>query len=122
MGDSFIPQYRLFDWNALVEKLGGDQVFVRTLLGIALRSSQPLPDELRDASARSDFAALARIAHKVKGTAGDLVANDLRDRARDAEVAARQSDPEAVVLGLQLADALDALLAELRAITAAGGT
>jgi len=120
MSDHVSPQGRLFDWNALLEKLGGDQVFVRTLLGIALRSSQSLPDELRNASAQADFAALARIAHKVKGTAGDLVAEGLRDRARDTELAARESNPVAVVLGLQLADALDALLTELRAITGAG--
>jgi HPt (histidine-containing phosphotransfer) domain-containing protein len=117
MSDPVTPQSRLFDWNALVGKLGGDEVFVRTLLGIALRSSQELPDELRAASAQADFSALARIAHKVKGTAGDLVADSLRDRARDTEIAARASSPDAVVLGLQLADALDALLAELRAIT-----
>jgi HPt (histidine-containing phosphotransfer) domain-containing protein len=120
MSDPIHPQGRLFDWNALLEKLGGDQVCVRSLLGIALRSSAPLPDELRHASAQADFASLARIAHKVKGTAGDLVAEGLRNRARDTELAARESNPDASRLGLKLADALDALLAELRAITAAG--
>jgi len=120
MSDPISPQSRLFDWNALVEKLGGDDAFVRTLLGIALRSSQQMPGELRNASAAADFAALARIAHKVKGTAGDLVAGDLQKRARDTELAARESNPDAIALGLQLADALDMLLAEIRSISAAG--
>lgn len=105
-----------FDWNALVEKFGGDQAIVRTLVGIALRSSQQVPGELRSACAGADFATLARIAHKVKGTAGDLVAADLQARARDTEIAARESSPAALVLALQLADALDELLAEIRTI------
>jgi HPt (histidine-containing phosphotransfer) domain-containing protein len=103
-----------FDWNALVAKLGGDEDFVRSLLGVALRTSGSLPGELRTACAAADFAALARIAHKVKGTAGDLVAEPLRLQARDAELAARASDPGAFGLGLHVADALDGLLDDLR--------
>ena len=106
-----------FDWNRLLEKFGGDQALVRTILAIAVRTSEQMPGELRSASALADFAGLARIAHKVKGTAGDLVAAELRDRARDTELAARASDPTALVLGLQLAEALEALLIELRSIT-----
>jgi HPt (histidine-containing phosphotransfer) domain-containing protein len=113
-----VTDYRTFDQAALLEKLGGDREFVRSLLGVALRSNGNLPTELRNASAAADFATLARLAHKVKGTAGDLVAVALQSRAREAELAARASDPDAIGLNLELADTLDELLDELRSAAA----
>jgi HPt (histidine-containing phosphotransfer) domain-containing protein len=104
-----------FDRRALAGKFGGDEALVRGLLEIALRTSRRLPGELRDASARGDCAGLARLAHTVKGTAGDLVAVELCNRARDTERAARESNPTAPALGVQLADAVDVLLADLQA-------
>jgi HPt (histidine-containing phosphotransfer) domain-containing protein len=104
-----------FDWDALVDKMGGDADFVRSLLGVAVRSNEALPDELRRASCGHDFAGLARLAHKIKGTAGDLVATQLQSRARDTELAARAADPSAIGLGLALAEVLERLLDELRA-------
>ncbi|HEX6570797.1 MAG TPA: Hpt domain-containing protein [Steroidobacteraceae bacterium] len=115
-----MTDYRTFDQAALLEKLGGDREFVRSLLGVALRSNGSLPTELRNASAAADFATLARLAHKVKGTAGDLVAVALQSRAREAELAARASDPDAIGLNLELADTLDELLDELRSAAARG--
>jgi HPt (histidine-containing phosphotransfer) domain-containing protein len=73
---------------------------------------------LRDACAVADFARLARLAHKVKGTAGDLVAATLQSRAREAELAARASGPDAIGLNLGLADTLDEFLDELRSAAA----
>lgn len=107
-----------FDRAALLTKLGGDDAFVRSLLGIALRSSETLPDELRAACAQGDYATVARLVHKIKGTAGDLVAEGLRERALSAEIAARESHPDALALGLDVADGLEALLEELRRLTA----
>lgn len=112
--------YRTFDWDALLDKLGGDEEFVLGLLAVALRSNEPVPAELRAAAAGCDLATLARLAHKVKGTAGDLVAATLQARAREAEVAARGHEPDAVALNLALADALDALLEEVRSLLARG--
>ena len=106
--------FRTFDQAALLEKLGGDREFVHSLLEVALRSTGNLPTELRDACAAADFATLARLAHKVKGTAGDLVAVELQSRAREAELAARASEPDAIGLNLGLADTLDEFLDELR--------
>ena len=110
-----------FDKQALLQKLGGDEEFVRSLLGVALRATSRTPDDLRAACAVADFESMARLAHQVKGTAGDLVAEDLRLRAREAEFAARSSDPGAVTLNLELADAVEALVAELaRSVGRAG--
>ena len=112
---------RTFDRAALLDKFGGDHDFVRSLLGVTLRSSGSLPTELRNACAAADFGALARLAHTVKGTAGDLVATELQSQARDAELAARASDPGALALNLELADTLDEFLGELRSAMARSG-
>ena len=105
---------RTFDHPALLDKFGGDEEFVRSLLGVTLRSSGALPTELRNACAAADFATLATLAHKIKGTAGDIVATTLQSQAREAELAARASDPGAIGLGLELADTVDEFLAEVR--------
>lgn len=115
-GESALTTTKTFDYHALLERFGGDEEFARSLLGVALRSSGTLPTELRNACAAADFATLARLAHKVKGTVGDLVATTLQSQARDAELAARASDPGAIALNLGLADALEEFLAEVRGV------
>jgi two-component system sensor histidine kinase/response regulator len=115
-----VPHCRTFDWNALLDKLGGDEEFVGTLLGVALQSNVSMPGDLRAACAAGNYADMARLAHKVKGTAGDLVAEGLREQARVAEMSAREGKPEALQLNLGLADALEEFLAELRTLTTPG--
>ena len=109
-----VKGYKFFDWAALVDKFGGDEEFVRSLLGVTLRASSSLPAELRNACAAADFATLAGLAHKVKGTAGDIVATALQFQARDAELAARATEADAIGMNLQLADTLDEFLGEVR--------
>ena len=116
-----MADYQTFDWHALLAKFEGDEDFARALLGVALRSSGSLPTDLRNACVAADYPALARLAHKVKGTAGDLVAAGLLVCARDAELAAREADPASIDMNLALADALDALLAEVRTAAAGAG-
>jgi two-component system, sensor histidine kinase and response regulator len=111
--------YAHFDWPALVAKLGGDEVFAKALLGVAQRSSAAMPAELRAAAAGAEFDAMARLAHKVKGTAGDICANELRVIASAAEQAARQASPESPARLREVADHLDGLLRDLAAVAAA---
>ena len=109
-----MTSFNTFDPPGLLEKFGGDGEFVRSLLGVTLRSSGTLPTDIRNACAAADFATLATLAHKVKGTAGDIVATTLQSQARAAELAARAADPGAIGLGLELADTVDEFLAEVR--------
>ena len=93
-------------------------------MGCSKSSFAPGPRGLRTcatAGARADFASLAGLAHKVKGTAGDLVATGLQARAREAEHAARSADPGAIGLNLDLADQLEELLEEIRTAVAGAG-
>jgi two-component system sensor histidine kinase/response regulator len=113
-----VTTFRTFDPEALLDKFGGDEEFIRSLLGVTLHSSGTLPTELRAACAAADFGALARLAHKVKGTAGDIVATTLQSCAREAELAARASDPNAIALNLELADTVEEFLGDVRSAMA----
>jgi HPt (histidine-containing phosphotransfer) domain-containing protein len=119
MTDSDAAKYRLVDWSSLVAKFGGDAAIASTLLGIAQRSSAAMPAELRAAAAAADCDSLARLAHKLKGTTGDICAHVVREQATATELAARAASPTAVNRANDLADALDALLLELQSVATA---
>jgi HPt (histidine-containing phosphotransfer) domain-containing protein len=104
----------VFDWETLLARLGGDEAFVRALLDVALRTNEGTAEMIRTACDQCDHATLAQVAHKTKGTAGDLAAEPVRSLALETEVAARSQDPQAFALGLQLAQAVDVLIVELR--------
>jgi HPt (histidine-containing phosphotransfer) domain-containing protein len=115
MTDNEAGKYRSIDWPALVDKLGGDETLAATLLGIAQRSSAAMPADLRAAADAANFDAMSRLAHKLKGTCGDICAQALREQAAATELAARASAPDAAGRARDLADALDAFLLELQA-------
>jgi hypothetical protein len=50
----------------------------------------------------------------VKGTSGNLFANELRTQAQATEFAARAANPEAIGLAEQLAATLETVLEEIR--------
>ena len=115
MTDNAAVKYRSIDWPALVAKLGGDETLASTLLGIAQRSSAAMPADLRTAADAANFETMSRLAHKLKGTCGDICAQALREQAAATELAARASAPDAASRTRDLADALDAFLHELQA-------
>jgi HPt (histidine-containing phosphotransfer) domain-containing protein len=118
MNDAAPHWITTFEWHALLDKLGGDEVFVSGLVAVALRSNVAMPADLRAAADAGDFDRMMRLAHKIKGTAGDLCAPALREQAGRAELAARDASGAAAALTRGLADAVDALLGDLRRIAA----
>jgi HPt (histidine-containing phosphotransfer) domain-containing protein len=115
MTDPAAAKYRSIDWPALVDKLGGDETLASTLLDIAQRSSAAMPADLRGAADPANFDTISRLAHKLKGTCGDICAHALREQAAATELAARASAPDAASRARDLADTLDAFLHELQA-------
>ena len=101
-------------WHELFSKFGHDAGFVKDLLGVVVETNCSVPASLREAARSSDLPTIEKLAHRVKGTAGDLVAHACQDLARQTELAARDAEPSTTVLSLQLADALDAMLDEVR--------
>lgn len=103
----------LIDWAALSERFGGRQAFIDKLIATVLGSHGDTPAKLRQAAAGQDLAALAFIAHSLKGLGGSLEAQGLRALAKETEAAARAGREEAFKFAGDLADMQESLLAEL---------
>jgi PAS domain S-box-containing protein len=107
------PPPACIDWQALESRFGNRPDFIAKLVATVLDSQADTAARLRDAARRGDFDGLAFLAHGLKGLAGNLMADGVRDLAAQAERAARETRPDAAEQALRLADTLNALLAAL---------
>ncbi len=64
----------IIDGARLEQRYSRRASFVQRLLRLSLASLEPAPAQVRTAAAAGDLPALARVAHLLKGTAGDLFA------------------------------------------------
>ncbi|MCP5152578.1 MAG: PAS domain S-box protein [Ectothiorhodospiraceae bacterium] len=87
--------------------------FAVRLLEIARRSNAERPRMLREAARAGDLEQIARLAHAIKGEVGEVMAARIVELAAQTEAAARRTDSEVGSSVDRLADALDAMLAEL---------
>ncbi|NTV12221.1 MAG: response regulator, partial [Zoogloea sp.] len=101
----------IIDWAALLERFRGRRDFVDRVMATVRSSHGGTPDSLRMAVENADLERIGFIAHTVKGMAGTLVAPRIMELAARTEAAASEARPEASGLALELADALDGLLA-----------
>jgi HPt (histidine-containing phosphotransfer) domain-containing protein len=106
----------LVDWRRLAQRHLGRQPFMRHLLKVALRSLEPAPALLRTAAEAADLPALTRLAHRIKGSSGELFAQAVFAQALSTEQSARATTApaEATAQALHLAALVDLLLVELR--------
>jgi PAS domain S-box-containing protein len=104
----------LIDWPRLEARYSRRKHFVPHLLRLALVALDPVPSALSEAAAAGDLAELARIAHTVKGTSGDLFAERVVALASATEQAARSSHTEATAHAGPLAELVRGFLKELR--------
>jgi len=99
------------DWTDLDGHYAGRPDFVVRLLGTVLDVHAETPGALRAAAAAGDVQAIGRLAHKVRGSAGNLYLDSLRQLGTDTErAAAAPGEADPVALALALAEAVDALL------------
>jgi len=105
----------LVDWGRLATRYPGKQDFVDKLAALVLTSQGEQPASLRAHAQGGDYAQVAAIAHAIKGSAGNLMADTVQDLAARTERAARGCAPEARMLAEGLAQALEAMLAQIRA-------
>ena len=101
------------DFGKLEARYQAKPAFVAKLLGTV---QQELPGDaarLRQCAEARDFVALAKAAHGLKGMAGSVLLDPLVKQAREAELAARDGQPQAVELALVLAGRLELLAAEI---------
>jgi CheY-like chemotaxis protein len=102
------------DWSDLLGRYAGRGDFLQRLVSAVLRTSADQPAQLRACTREGDLAKVAFIAHGLKGTAGGILPVPFQKLAAVAERAARDGDEAAPRLAGELADALEALLRELR--------
>jgi CheY-like chemotaxis protein/HPt (histidine-containing phosphotransfer) domain-containing protein len=100
-------------WQDLEARYAGKPDFVRKLLGVFTSSQTPMVEQLRMAAANGEAETLARLAHSLKGSAGNIMARSLADLAFETEHAARDNRPEVMILACDLADGLEATLTEI---------
>lgn len=101
------------DWPALGQFFKGKTTAVERVVAMALANNGEAPAQLRELAGRGDLPALASLAHKLKGMGGSLRAPQVHALAAKTEASARAGQADAVELALQLAAAMEALLAEL---------
>jgi HPt (histidine-containing phosphotransfer) domain-containing protein len=80
----------VFDSKELLNRLDGDEALYGELVGEFL-SSLPTDIEILKRSS-DDLAEFARLAHGLKGSAGNMGAKRLSSLARDVEIAAKNGD------------------------------
>jgi PAS domain S-box-containing protein len=102
----------IINWYALRQRFQGREAFINKLITAIQRDHQHTITRLETALADEDYAAIAFLAHGLKGLGGTLVANSLQDLAIATETAAREQH-EITSLTQQLITELQSVLAEL---------
>jgi PAS domain S-box-containing protein len=111
----------LIDWPAMLQRFDGRQAFIDKLIHNTLDGAQQANlDKLRQAASQRDYETIKFVAHNLKGFAGIFEVKQMLTLAQQAEAAAKARREDAASLADDLADSLQALLAELqrkRAVT-----
>jgi len=101
----------VIDWQALARGLGAPPAFLKQLARAVVSNMGPKPAALRSAGATADLPTIAREAHSIKGVAGNVHAQPVFDLARTTEAAARNGQDAAADLAMELAVAVEAMVA-----------
>ncbi len=111
----------IIDGARLEQRYSRRASFVQRLLRLSLASLEQAPAQVRTAAAAGDLPALARVAHLLKGTAGDLFAEPVRLLASEVELSARSDPPQALRQADPLAALADRFLQEVQGRLSIGG-
>jgi HPt (histidine-containing phosphotransfer) domain-containing protein len=84
------------DKEGALERLGGDEDFLKTMFGIYLEDLPRKLDDLRTYDAEKDLYILGRIAHSLKGASMTVGAMAASEKAREMEEAAKAEDLDRV--------------------------
>jgi CheY-like chemotaxis protein len=101
------------DWALLDKRFKGKRSFIQTIVRSTLAGHADAPQQLRQLVANKDYAALAFLAHSLKGVFGNLAATPSQELAAKVEQAAKQNEERSFQLASELADHIPTLYAEL---------
>jgi two-component system sensor histidine kinase/response regulator len=82
----------LFDKSGLLDRLGGDEVFLREILGMFLDDAPNQIERMQKQLKEGDLSGLELQAHSLKGAAMNIGGNGLQKAAFELEVAARNRE------------------------------
>ncbi len=83
------------DWVTVLEDLGGDESLLRELVDAFVVMYPPMLEEIRQALHREDLRAVARAAHKLKGSVSNFGTGPAYDAALGLEEMSRGARLEA---------------------------
>ncbi len=83
------PLREVFDRDAAIDNMAGDEGLFREILGLFLDDCPRLLAELGEAIANDDAPGVGRAAHTIKGTSGHFAANGVTEAAQRLEAAGR---------------------------------
>jgi CheY-like chemotaxis protein len=102
------------DWPTLLARFNGRREFVEKLAASVRQHHTETPAKLRAAARQGDREALTFMAHSLKGISGNLEAHRLHELAKAFEATMRAGEDLAAESVDTLAEALEAVLAELK--------
>jgi CheY-like chemotaxis protein len=102
------------DWQQIERTYAGRERFIAKLLTIALENWHDGPAKLRQAAALNDYVRLREIAHRLKGSVGNLFATSLAQTASQLEIAAHDHLATTPALAIAVASQTEDFLAEIR--------
>lgn len=82
----------VIDLSSALERIGGDESFLRELLNIYCEEFQTKFTELKEAVANADFASIQALGHSLKGSSANLSLVELQKIAYSLEIAGREKD------------------------------
>jgi HPt (histidine-containing phosphotransfer) domain-containing protein len=88
-----VIQFQTLESIVSLDPVNGQTLLAR-LIDVYESSSVELLDEMKDAAGKNDFRGLARTAHALKSSSGNVGAQRLYAMCRDIERAARNKNPE----------------------------
>jgi two-component system sensor histidine kinase/response regulator len=88
-----VIQFQTLESIVSLDPANGKTLLAR-LIDVYESSSVELLDEMKDAAGKNDFGGLARTAHALKSSSGNVGAQRLYAMCKDIELAARSENPE----------------------------
>lgn len=83
-------KYALLDVEGGVRTAGGDEPLFERVMDIFLKEARRYVDEYREAGIKGDRDVAERIAHTLKGAAGSVCCDAIRQEAAELEAEAKQ--------------------------------
>ncbi len=102
------------DWPGLLRRYATRPEMVSRLMTLTLGNHADHGKQLRQLAAAGDLPGIEALAHQLKGVGGNLLASRLEALAKRAMLSARSGEPASAEHAIELADALEQLIAELR--------